>query len=256
MSDFFSQVAIVIGGASGIGRASAIAFAQKGASVVIADIQDSEGQNTAQIISQTGGKALFVKTNATDLEAVRDMVLKTIKAYGKVNYVCNSAGLQTYGTVESTSEQTWDSTFDVGVKSIYLASKFAIPEMRKQGGGAIVNITSVQGIRSQPNVSAYAASKGAVIALTRSMAMDYAKENIRVNAICPGSIDTPLLRFGAAEHGPLDKVLQEWGSKHPIGRIGKPEEIADVVTFLCSPQASFIHGQALVVDGGLSIGLL
>ncbi|MEM9717683.1 MAG: glucose 1-dehydrogenase [Bacteroidota bacterium] len=256
MSEFTHQVALVTGGASGIGRATAIAFAKKGAAVVIADLQAIQGQETKKMIIQAGGEALFVQTDVTQIEAVQNLVSQTLRVFGKLNYVCNSAGLQTYGTVESTDETTWDKTFEVGVKSIYLVSKFSVPEIRKQGGGAIVNITSVQGIRSQPNVSAYAASKGAVIALTRSMAMDYAKENIRVNAICPGSIDTPLLRFGAAEHGPLEEVLQDWGAKHPIGRIGKPEEIAETAMFLCSPQASFIHGQSIVVDGGLSIGLL
>ncbi|MEM9329572.1 MAG: SDR family oxidoreductase, partial [Bacteroidota bacterium] len=166
-------------------------------------------------------------------------------------YLANSAGLQTYGTVESTTEELWDRTMNINLKSMYLTAHHAIPHLRKNGGGAVVNISSIQGIRSQKNVSAYATSKAGAIALTRCMGLDYAEENIRVNCICPGSVDTPLLRFGAQEHGPVEEVLQSWGQQHPIGRIGTPEEIAKLAIFLMSPDASFIVGQSIVADGGL-----
>ena len=256
MKNFNEKVALVIGGGSGIGKASALLLAEKGASVFIADIKEETAFQTRQEILQSGGVAFASQVDATHPEEAQHLITQVVEQLGQLDFICNSAGIQTYGTVESTEVDLWDQTFAVSVKSIFLVSKYGIPEIRKQGSGAIVNISSVQGIRSQSNVSAYSASKGAVIALTRSMAMDYAQENIRVNCICPGSIDTPLLRFGAAAHGPVDQVLRDWGAKHPVGRIGLAEEIASVVAFLCSPDASFIHGQSLVVDGGLSISLL
>ncbi len=158
--------------------------------------------------------------------------------------------------METTDESLWDRTLDVNLKGMFLTAKFAIPEIKKQGGGAVVNISSVQGLVCQRNVAAYATSKGGAIALTRAMAMDYARDNIRVNCICPGSIDTPLLRYGAGQHGPLEEVLKEWGKMHPIGRIGKAEEIAKTVLFLWSDDAGFLLAQPIVVDGGLISGIL
>ena len=256
MNHFNKKVALVVGGGSGIGKAAALLFSKKGASVGIVDINSAAARKTEEEIIEAGGKAKSFPADVTDPTQAKRVIDELILQFGRLDFICNSAGIQTYGTVESTDIEVWDRTFDVSVKSIFLISKYGIPEIRKQGGGAIVHISSVQGIRSQRNVSAYAASKGAVIALTRSMAMDYAKENIRVNCICPGAIDTPLLRYGAAEHGPLQQILSEWGAKHPIGRIGQAEEMAATVLFLCSPDASFIQGQAIVADGGLSISLL
>ena len=156
-----------------------------------------------------------------------------------------------------TDEDTWDRTLSVNLKGIYLAAKYCVPEMIKGGGGAIVNVASVQGLMSQPNVAAYAASKGAVIAMTRTMALDHAKDNIRVNSLCPGSIDTPLLRFAADMISPEDPAgaIVEWGKLHPLGRVGQPSEMAEVVLFLVSDAASFMTGAAVVADGGLTIGL-
>ena len=199
----------------------------------------------------TGGAAISVIADVTKIIDAERISQEAVRHFGAIHYLCNSAGLQTYGTVETTDEATWDLTLAVNLKSMFLVSKFCVPEIRKAGGGAIVNISSVQGLKCQPDVSAYAASKGGAIALTRSMALDYAQHNIRVNCICPGSVDTPLLRFGAAKHGPEEEILKEWGSHHPIGRIGKPEEIAKTVLFLFSEDAGFMLGQAVVVDGGL-----
>lgn len=253
---FKDKTAVVAGGGSGIGQATAFALAEEGARVVIADINERTAAETQDQIIRSGGKSVVVIGDASKIDVAERIAQKAVDTFGGIHYLCNSAGLQTYGTVESTDEATWDLTMNVNLKSIYLVAKFCIPEIRKQGGGAVVNISSVQGLRCQSNVSAYAASKGAVIAMTRSMALDYAQENIRVNCICPGSIDTPLLRYGAAQHGKLEEVLKKWGASHPIGRIGTAEEIAQVVLFLFSDAAGFIVGQPIVADGGLISGIL
>lgn len=244
------KVAIVTGGASGIGEAIAMEAAKAGAIVVIADINEAAGQKTIEHIEQTGSQGHFIKTDVTQAKAIRELKVSASQL-GPIQYLANSAGLQTYGTVDTTSEELWDRTMDVNLKSMFLVSAQIVPEIRKNGGGGIVNISSIQGLRCQKNVLAYATSKGAVIAMTRSMGLDYAAEGIYVNCICPGSIDTPLLRYGASQHGPVEEVLQEWGNHHPIGRIGSATEIAQTAIFLWSPNSNFIVGQAIVADGGL-----
>jgi len=251
MEKFKNKVVLVVGGASGIGRATALAAVAQGAKVIVADLQIDAAQQVAADIQAQSGEAVAIAVDATSYNEVETLVQKSLSKYGAIHYLCNSVGFQTYGTVVSTDEKTWDKTLDVNLKSVYLVSKFAIPEIIKQGGGAVVNISSVQGLRCQANVSAYAASKGAVISLTRSMALDFARDNVRVNCICPGSVDTPLLRYGAAQHGELKEVLASWGEQHPVGRIGTPEEIAATVLFLFSDKAGFILGQSIVADGGL-----
>lgn len=253
---FKDKTAIITGGGSGIGEATARLFAAEGGNAVIADLQGERAIQISEEISASGGKAIAVKADVTNIADAARIVEVAVDQFGGIDYLCCSAGLQTYGTVETTTEEIWDHTLDVNLKGMFLVAKFAVPEIRKQGGGSIVNITSVQALQTQQNVSAYAASKAGVIALSRSMAMDYARENIRVNCICPGSIDTPLLRFGAAQHGHEDEILKEWGEHHAIGRIGKAEEIAKTVLFLFSDDAGFIVGQPIVVDGGLTSRLL
>lgn len=256
MKKFENKTAVVAGGGSGIGRATAIALASEGASVAIIDINEENAQGTADEISAAGGSAIALPADVTKMAEAGQAVNKAVSTFGGINYLCNSAGLQSYGTVVTTDEETWDRTMAVNVKSMFIVSKFCIPEIVKQGGGAVVNISSVQGLRCQSNVAAYATSKGAAIALTRSMALDHAHENIRVNCICPGSIDTPMLRYGAAKHGDEEEVLKLWGSHHPIGRVGKAEEIAQTVLFLFSESSGFMIGQPLVVDGGLMSKIL
>ena len=213
------------------------------------------GAEAVQIIADNEGQALFVQTDVTDKAQISQMVEEAAKL-GPIRYLANSAGLQTYGTVDDTTEETWDLTMNVNFKSMFLVIKEVIPHIRNNGGGGIVNITSVQGLRCQKNVLAYASSKGAVIAMTRSMGLDHASEGIFVNCICPGSIDTPMLRYGASKHGNLEDVLDEWGRSHPIGRIGQAEEIAKTTMFLWSPDSNFIVGQAIVADGGLGSVIL
>lgn len=244
------KVAIVTGGASGIGQAIAIQAAKAGAIVVVADINEAAGQETIGRIEQSDGQGHFIRTDVTQSKAVQALKIAASQL-GPIQYLANSAGLQTYGTVDTTSEAVWDKTMDVNLKSMFLVSAQILPEIRRNGGGGIVNISSIQGLRCQKNVLAYATSKGAVIAMTRSMGLDYAAEGIYVNCICPGSIDTPLLRYGASQHGPVEEVLQDWGNHHPIGRIGSATEIAQTAIFLWSPNSNFIVGQAIVADGGL-----
>lgn len=233
-----------------------MAAAREGAKVAVIDLYPDKAQETLGRIQQEGGEGMALAADLSKHVDAHQAVLQIVAAWKGIHYLCNSAGLQTYGTVESTDEDTWDKTLDVNLKSIYLLSKYCIPEIRKQGGGAVVNISSVQGLQCQRNVVAYAASKGGAIALSRAMAMDHARENIRVNCICPGSVDTPMLRYGAAQHGPMEEVLKEWGENHAIGRIGRAEEVAQTVLFLWSDAAGFMLGYPVVVDGGLISGLL
>ena len=256
MKKFESKTVVVAGGGSGIGEATAIAAAAEGAAVAIFDINEKNAKNTANEITAKGGNALAIATDVTKMVETEEAINKVISTFGSINFLCNSAGLQSYGTVVSTDEESWDKTMEVNLKSIYVVSRFCIPEIQKQGGGAVVNISSVQGLRCQTNVAAYAASKGASIALTRSMALDHADQNIRVNCICPGSVDTPMLRYGAGKHGDVEEVLKLWGSQHPIGRIGTAAEIAQTVLFLFSDAAGFMTGQPVVVDGGLMSKIL
>jgi len=250
-----NKVAIIAGGASGIGQAIAIEAARHGAIVVIADINAERGTETVNKIRNENNNATYIKTDVTKLVTVAEMV-EQAKKIGPIKYLACSAGVQTYGTVETTSLDEWDKCMDVNLKSMFLLSKLILPEMKINGGGGIVNISSIQGLRCQKNVLAYATSKGAVIAMTRAMGIDHARENISVNCICPGSVDTPMLRFGAEQHGNTEEVLEEWAGHHPIGRIGTAEEIAKTTMFLWSPDSNFIVGHAVIADGGLGSVIL
>jgi NAD(P)-dependent dehydrogenase (short-subunit alcohol dehydrogenase family) len=173
---------------------------------------------------------------------------------GRLDIIVNSAAIQPYGTVETMSEADWDRVMAINLKGIYLTGHFGISLMKANDGGAIVNVASVQGIACQTNVAAYVASKGAVLALTRAMALDHARDGIRVNAVCPGSVDTPLLRFAAAENKGAkteEEVIKQWGLAHPVGRVGRPEEVGAMIAFLCGPDAGFCTGAEFKVDGGL-----
>jgi NAD(P)-dependent dehydrogenase (short-subunit alcohol dehydrogenase family) len=250
------RVAIVSGGAQGIGKAAVIAFAREGYRVALADVDAAAGERVSRTIGSSAGEALFIHADVSRADDARDVVARTVAAFGGVDVVFNNAGIQppdSYKTAEDLDEAVWDRVMDVNVKGCFLLYKYAIPEMRRRGGGVIVNNASVQGLQSQKLVPAYAASKGAVLSLTRNLALDYAGANIRVVAICPGSVDTPMLRATAALASPDDSgsLLSDWGRRHPLGRIGRPEEIADVVVFLASEKASFITGEYVCVDGGL-----
>lgn len=247
------KVAIVTGGGKGIGRASALALARAGARVAVVDIDEPAGKSAQEAIAAAGGEALFIKADVSRASEVEAMVQHVVERFGRVDILHNNAGIQTYGTVENTTEAEWDRVIAVNLKSVFLCSKYVIPHMRRAGGGSIIITSSVQGLASQPNVAGYAASKGALLALTRNMAVDFAKDNIRVNAVLPGSIDTPMLRWAAdVLTGRQEEAIQEWGRLHPIGRVGKPEEVAEVVLFLASDRSSFVTGGEYKVDGGLT----
>lgn len=254
---FKDKIAVVTGAATGIGGATADAFSAEGASVVLSDVNEAELNARTERLRAAGGDCLAVLADVSIPSDARRIAQEAVSAFGGIDCLVASAGIQTYGSVVSTDEDVWDRTLDVNVKGVYLAAKYCVPEMAKRGGGAVVTVASVQGLFSQPNVAAYAASKGAVIAMTRTMAIDHAADNIRANSICPGSIETPLLRFAAEQMQPEDPdgAIKEWGGLHVLGRVGQPEEMAQVALFLCSDASSFITGAAIVADGGLTIQL-
>lgn len=247
---------IVTGGAHGIGEAAVLAFARAGYQVSLADVDHEAGERVRQRLGSADGDVTVIEADVSKRDHAREVVQRTVASFGGVDVVFNNAGIQpadSYKTAEELDEAVWDRIMDVNVKGCFLLCKYAIPEMRKRGGGVIINNASVQGLQSQKLVPAYAASKGAVLSLTRNLALDYAKDNIRVVAVCPGSVDTPMLRATAALASPDNPAgtLTQWGHKHPLGRIARPEEIAEVVLFLASDKASFVTGEYVCVDGGL-----
>ena len=258
MTEFSGKVAIVAGGALGIGRAAARKLATEDASVVICSDREEQVEGTVAGLRDEGLAVHGLRADVTSSADMERLIAFTVDTYGGVDVLVNSAGVQRYGTVVETEEEVWDEVLDVNLKGIYLASRYAIPEMRERGGGAIVNLSSVQAFASQRGVAAYTASKGGINALTRAMALDHAQENIRVNAVCPASVDTPMLRWAAnlfKGEKDVDQVIADWGKMHPVGRVARPEEVAEVIAFLAGPRASFVTGGDYKVDGGMLAAL-
>ena len=255
MGEFDGRVALVTGGALGIGRGIVEGFAAAGAAVAIADVNADAARALAAEQERAGHRVLAVIGDVSDAADAERIVAETVAAFGRLDVVVNNAGIlpaDWYFRVDEMPEDVWDRILDVNLKGIFLMSKAAIPQIRLAGGGAIVNVASVQGLQSAPRVPSYAASKGGVLSLTRQMALDYARENIRVVAVCPGTIDTDMSRAGArSSGGDIDEAVRAMAARHPLGRIGQPRDIADAVLFLASDRASFITGEYLNVDGGL-----
>lgn len=246
-----NRVALVTGGSSGIGEAVCLRFAQEGASVVVAD-RDPAGNNLVRRISDGGGQAAFFLGDVTQCADAQAMVSLALQAYGGLDILVNNAGIDAWGSVLETDEATWDQILATNLKSVFLVSRAALNHMCERRRGSIVNMASAGGLVGAPRLAAYNASKGAVVILSKNMALDYAEYGIRVNAVCPGAIDTPMLQKAMARLGPREEMLARFTELHPIGRIGRPEEVANAVLFLASDESSFITGSALCVDGGLT----
>lgn len=250
MSRFADKVVLVTGGGSGIGRATALKFASEGASVVIGNRNESLGEETVDLITKTGGKASFYKTDVTQAENVKSLIDYTVATYGGLHAAFNNAGVEDpQAMTPDHTEATFDLMMNVNVKGVWHSMKYEIEHMLNNGGGAIVNTSSIAGLIGYPGHAPYTASKHAVIGLTKTAALEYGKQGIRINAVCPGATETRLLDGLAGGDSETLKYIE---SLHPIGRLGKPEEIADAVTWLCSNDASFVLGQAIPIDGGFT----
>jgi len=244
------KVALITGGASGIGKATAELFAREGAAVTIADIDVATGEAVAQSVVNDGRMAIFVPCDVTKASDCQQAVQRTVNHFGKLDTLFNNAGVTRRASVLETTEEEWDWVMAVNVKSIFLMSKAAIPVMVEAGGGVIINTGSGWGLVGGKDAVSYCASKGAVIQLTKAMALDHGPQNIRVNAVCPGDTDTPMLADEAEQLGQSHQAILTESIHRPLGRVGCPEEIAQAVLYLASDASSFVTGTTLLVDGG------
>jgi NAD(P)-dependent dehydrogenase (short-subunit alcohol dehydrogenase family) len=248
---FAGKVAFVTGAANGIGRAAALAFARKGANVVVADISEQGNRNTARMIEEAGGRALAVRCDATRAEDAKAALDEAVAAFGRLDFAFNNAGSeQAITATADLTEDEWDRIVRVNLRSVFLCMKYEIPLMLKQGGGAIVNTSSGAGVKGIAGQATCCAAKHGVVGFTKAAALDYAQSNIRVNAVCPGIIDTPMMdRFSGGTPEGRERVI----AQEPVGRMGKPQEIAAAVLWLCSDGAAFVVGHAMVIDGGQTV---
>jgi NAD(P)-dependent dehydrogenase (short-subunit alcohol dehydrogenase family) len=246
------KIALVTGGSSGIGRATALAFAREGASVMVADVNVEGGEATARSVQEAGGRATFARADVARATEVEALIGRAVETYGRLDCAFNNAGVGGY--VEGASfhtypEEAWDRVIDINLKAVWLCMKYEIAQMLDQGGGAIVNTASIWGLLGGGGLPAYVASKHGVVGLTRRAAIEYARQHIRVNAVCPGFIRTPMTEPRLAANPDLEA---HWSQLEPVGRIGAPEEVAEAVVWLCSDAASFVTGHPMAVDGGFA----
>jgi len=244
------KVATVTGAASGIGRALAIRLAEVGAAVAVLDTNGHGGNEAVSLIKRAGGNAFFISCDVSSAAQCREAVERAIAVRGRIDILCNNAGITVRQDVVELAEDEWDAVLDVTLKGVYLMSREVIPHMIRQGGGAIVNTGSGWSLKGGPKAAAYCAAKAGVLNLTRAMAIDYGKHNIRVNCVCPGDVDTPMLASECRQLGENPEQFMKEAAQRPLARIGTPDDVANAVLFLASDMAKWITGASLVVDGG------
>jgi NAD(P)-dependent dehydrogenase (short-subunit alcohol dehydrogenase family) len=244
------KVAIITGAATGIGRATALLFAKEGASVVVADINEDDAQRTVADIEDKGGSARFVQTDVSEAEGVQALMERSAEEMGGIDVIVNNAGAQRSGAVTEFEESEWDLLMRVNPRSCFLGAKYGVPYLRERGGGSIVNVSSLAGLKGGPGMTAYSASKGAIIAFTRALAEELAPDNIRANSVCPGWIDTPFNEPAIEFMGGRAQQEEMVQQTVPLKRQGRPEEIAPGILYLASDASSYVTGQELVIDGG------
>ena len=248
-----NKVALITGAGAGIGQATAELFAREGASIAVVDRNPETGQETVAKITANGGKAIFIAADVAQSESVQAMYQTAIQAFGKLNIVFNNAGIVAQGTVEQTSEADYDAQIATTLTSVFLGCKYAIPLLRQQGGGVIINMASVAGLMGIVNRAAYSAAKGGVIGLTRAVALDYAPEGIRCVYLAPATIETPSLRQRIESSPDPMAARKAFEARQPVGRLGTPDDVAQAALYLASDAAAFVTGSGLVVDGGMAV---
>jgi len=250
---FQDKVVLITGAGVGIGRAAAVRFGREGAQVAVNSLTPTNGQETLRLLQEAGGRGVYIQGDVSRTADARRMVEETVKAFGRLNILVNNAGIIIPGSLDNFSEEDWDRTMAVNLKGVFLVSKYAIPEMRKNGGGVIVHNASVMAFKGVKDRAAYSASKGGVWALTKAMAADYLSENIRVNCVCPGTTETPSLERRIQAFPDPWKARADFIARQPTGRMGRDEEIAAAILFAASDEVAFMNGATITIDGGTSI---
>jgi NAD(P)-dependent dehydrogenase (short-subunit alcohol dehydrogenase family) len=250
---FSNKVVLITGAGSGIGQATAIQFAKAGARVAVNDLFPERAAKTVDLVRNAGGTGLAVPADVADAAAAAKMVNDTVQAFGRIDILVNNAGIILPGRVDDMTEEDFDRTMRINVKGPFLVSKYVVQEMRKTGGGVIVNNASVAALKGIVDRSAYSASKGALVSLTKAMAADYIKENIRVNCVCPGTTYTPALEERMQAQADPEAARAAFIARQPMGRLGKDEEIAQAILFACCDEASYMNGSVVVIDGGATL---
>ena len=247
------KIAIITGASAGIGRASVLLFAREGAKIAAVDLDDVGIKTLGQEVTASGGEALAVRADVSKADEVQRVVHAVIERFGRVDILFNNVGIVAHGKIHTISEAEWDRTMTINVKSMYLLCREVMPVFLRQGGGVILNTSSATALRSVPDRVAYSTSKGAVLALTRSMAVDYVRDHIRVNCLCPGTVDTPSFRQRMAAFPDPEEALRQFVARQPMGRLGTADEVAQAALYLVSDEAQFVTGAAFSIDGGMTI---
>ncbi len=250
---FRNKTVLITGAGVGIGRAAAIRFAEEGADVAVNSLTPKNGEETLRLVLEKGGRAFYIQGDVSVAADARAMVEKTVQTFGRIDVLVNNAGIVLPGRVDDMSEEDWDRTMSVNLKGVFLVSKYAVLEMKKSGGGVIVNNASVAALKGLKERGAYSASKGGVLSLTKAMAADYLQDHIRVNCVCPGTTYTPSLERRIQAFADPEKARQDFIARQPMGRLGRDDEIAEAMLFAASEAAGFLNGAVISIDGGMTI---